>query len=475
MVDFDLVDIKPKSSSFTWSNRRIGVSFMEECLDRFLVTYDWVSPPRGCESRILVSGVSDHKPVNLQLFHYPKPRNSPYKFNPLLIKEENFISNIQTWWRVGEPGQGSEMFRFAAKLAFVKSALKEWNIGLSKAKKQARLKLEESLSSIQEEIDKCGLSQDLALKEAETSKALDSFLQEEEECWRLKSRMLWLSAGDINTSFFHKASAQRFHRNFIGKIKNSNGDSLSTPEEIREEAISFFSTLLAEEQVDRAEAQNEILGVIPNLISKEGNLFLTKPITMEELENTIAGMKEDKSPGPDGFQVNFFKVAWDIINEDLLRCCEESRRSGKILGRMNATFIALIPKEKNPTSFHRFRPISLCNVSYKIISKLMANRLRRFFPKLIFEEQGGFVPGKLIADNVVLVQEVLHSAKARKEKTMLVKLDMAKAYDRLDRTFLLKVLEIRFLCCLEEVGGRLHFQSVLFSVDQWKSSWLFQK
>eukprot|EP01018_Ginkgo_biloba_P014379 Gb_37800 [translate_table: standard] len=152
-------------------------------------------------------------------------------------------------------------------------------------------------------------------------------------------------------------------------------------------------------------------------------------------------MKEDKAPSPDGLQVNFFKLAWDIIKEDLLRCCEESRQSGKILGRMNAAFIALIPKEKNPTSFDRFRPISLCNVSHKIISKLMANRMRRLLTKLISEEQGGFVLGKLIADNVVLAQVALHSAKARKEKTMLIKLDMAKAYDRLDRSFLLKVLE----------------------------------
>eukprot|EP01018_Ginkgo_biloba_P038227 Gb_38057 [translate_table: standard] len=124
---------------------------------------------------------------------------------------------------------------------------------------------------------------------------------------------------------------------------------------------------------------------------------------MEELKNIILAMKLGKSPGPDGLQVNFFKARWEVIIEDLLKCCEESRRSGKILGRMNATFIALIPKEKNPVSLDKFRPISLCNVCYKIISKLMANILKGILPKLISEEQGGFVQGKQIADNVVLV------------------------------------------------------------------------
>eukprot|EP01018_Ginkgo_biloba_P012862 Gb_10551 [translate_table: standard] len=333
------------------------------------------------------------------------------------------------------------MFKFTTKLAYVKSALKEWEFKLLESKKKARLELEEDLLNVQEEIDKEGLSHGLAIKEADLSRALDTLLQEEEELWRLKSKMLWLSTADRNTSFFHKASIQRIHKNFIGKIKNQSGNWLSSLEEIREEAVSFFSSLLIAEQVDRSEVQNEILEVIPNLILDEDNRLLTNPITLEELEHTLARMKEDKALGLDGLQVNFFKVTWDIIKEDLLRCCEESRQSGKILGRMNATFIALIPKEKNPTSFDRFKPISLCNTSYKIISKIMANKLGRLLTKLISEEQGGFVPGKLIADNVVLAQESLHFAKARKKKIMLIKLDMAKAYDRLDRSFLLKVLE----------------------------------
>eukprot|EP01018_Ginkgo_biloba_P023451 Gb_23997 [translate_table: standard] len=123
-------------------------------------------------------------------------------------------------------------------------------------------------------------------------------------------------------------------------------------------------------------------------------------------------------------------------------------KSGKVLGILNATFIAPIPKEKGPSTFDRFRPISLCDVCYKIITKLMANRLERILPKLIFEEQGRFVKGKQIVDNVVLAQEALHSAKIKKLKMMLIKLDMAKAYDRLDRNFLLKVVE-RFGFCKE--------------------------
>ena len=88
------------------------------------------------------------------------------------------------------------------------------------------------------------------------------------------------------------------------------------------------------------------------------------------------------------------------------------------------TFLALIPKEVNPSTFDRFRPISLCNASYKIFSKLLANRIKPLLGKLISPLQGGFVKGRHILDNVIQVQEAMHSSFRRKEKGMLIKLDM---------------------------------------------------
>eukprot|EP01018_Ginkgo_biloba_P016394 Gb_41626 [translate_table: standard] len=185
----------------------------------------------------------------------------------------------------------------------------------------------------------------------------------------------------------------------------------------------------------------ETLQGIPNLVTDEDNEGLIRPISLDELEKMVFSMKDNKSLGPDGFHINVFKAYWETIKDDLLRCCKESRRLGKVLGSMNAMFIALIPKEKNPISFDRFTLVSLCNVCYKFISKLMVNRLKKILPRLISEEQGGFAQGKHIGDIMVLAREVLHSARIRKDLVMFIKLNMAKAYDILDRKFLLKVLE----------------------------------
>ena len=110
-------------------------------------------------------------------------------------------------------------------------------------------------------------------------------------------------------------------------------------------------------------------------------------------------------------------------------------------GATNSTFLALIPKEHNPTSIKKFRPISLCNASYKIFSKVLSLRLKKIIPSLISPNQGGFLSGRHINDNILLVQEAIHSSTRRGESRMAIKLDLANAFDRLRHSFIIMVLD----------------------------------
>ena len=114
-------------------------------------------------------------------------------------------------------------------------------------------------------------------------------------------------------------------------------------------------------------------------------------------------MHPDKAPGPDGYTVHFYTQCWDIINKDLCKMVRKSQDCNKLGGSTNSSFLALIPKEKGEKTFNRFRPISLCNTWYKIITKIIANRIKKILPKLIPENQGGFVRGRQIIDNIILV------------------------------------------------------------------------
>lgn len=118
-------------------------------------------------------------------------------------------------------------------------------------------------------------------------------------------------------------------------------------------------------------------------------------------------MHSDKSPGPEGFSLGFFKHAWDIIKDDFFSAILEFFESGKLLAEINSTFITIIPKNANASHVGDFRPISLSNVIYKTITKVIANRLKLVISDLIGVEQGAFIPGREISDNILLAHKLV--------------------------------------------------------------------
>jgi hypothetical protein len=118
------------------------------------------------------------------------------------------------------------------------------------------------------------------------------------------------------------------------------------------------------------------------------------------------------------------------MGNDLLGAIEESRISGKFFRSLNATFVALIPKDSKPTSFNDFIPISLCNFVYKVISKIISNRLKGKMASGISSEKFSFLKDRMIFYVVRLSQECMHTIKTRKRKPIILKLDLRKSYDK---------------------------------------------
>ena len=129
-----------------------------------------------------------------------------------------------------------------------------------------------------------------------------------------------------------------------------------------------------------------ILDCIPQLVSSSMNKDMLRPILLEELEKVVFRMKKGKALGPDGFPIEFFQEFWEIIKFDLLEVVQESYQNKQMLKSLNATFLALIPKVDGANNLDQFRPIALCNVTYKIITKLIFERLKPFLATLISEE-----------------------------------------------------------------------------------------
>jgi hypothetical protein len=170
-------------------------------------------------------------------------------------------------------------------------------------------------------------------------------------------------------------------------------------------------------------------------------MALTRPITQEEVDQAVKDMPPGKAPGPDGFTTDFFHHCWDLVKKDVWEVVEESRTSGVVLPALNATFLTLIPKEERVTNPKQFRPIALCNVIYKIITKVVANRLKPILTHVISKEQAGYVEGRQIMDSVILAHEVIHSLKTSRTPGMLIKLDLSKAFDRASWQYLRAILD----------------------------------
>lgn len=170
--------------------------------------------------------------------------------------------------------------------------------------------------------------------------------------------------------------------------------------------------------------------------------MLCRPFSREEVKQALFSIPKDKALGPDGFSSGFFKAAWPTIGEDFTTAVLDFFKSGKILGQINATNITLVPKVKWPSSVSDYRPISCCNISYKVISKLIAQRLNIVLPILISENQSAFARDRSIMTNILICQDIVKNYhRPVGMSRCLMKIDLKEAYDTVDWSFLLAVLE----------------------------------
>ena len=174
------------------------------------------------------------------------------------------------------------------------------------------------------------------------------------------------------------------------------------------------------------------------MVTEEMNVKLTAMYIVEEVELAIKEMAPLKASGPDGMPPFFYQTYWTDMGMDISQAVLSCLNSGSLLKSINHTFITLIPKVKNPEKVSEFRPISLCNVIYKIVSKVIANRLKPFLNSIISETQSAFTAGRLITGNILIAFESLHHMKTSclgKSGYMALKLDISKAYDKVEWIF----------------------------------------
>ncbi|XP_042983190.1 uncharacterized protein LOC122312604 [Carya illinoinensis] len=235
-------------------------------------------------------------------------------------------------------------------------------------------------------------------------------------------------------------ASQRRRTNTVRSVEDQQGTVVAAQAGIGEVFTSYFSTLFS---TSCPTGFDECFHAMESKLTVDMKSWLSKPFTREEVRGVVFQMNPLGSPGPDGFPAHFYQKHWEVVGEEVYSYALEVLNWSRSLQDVNDTYISLIPKVKKPKKVAEFRPISLCNVLYKIVSKTLANRMKGILHNLISLNPSAFVPGRLISDNKLVAYEVLNSMNSRmkgKRGCMALKIDMSKAYDKIEWSFVEAVM-----------------------------------
>ncbi|XP_013608138.1 PREDICTED: uncharacterized protein LOC106314876 [Brassica oleracea var. oleracea] len=382
-------EIPSSGDKFSWVGVREVVNsgvkenvWVQYRLDRTFGNAEWFRLFPRSHTHYLERLGSDHRPILTKIIGAGTKHVGRFMYDKRWSNNPEVEEIVRQSWNTSHNGSINTV---SDRIASCRKALSKWKRNeASNSKKMImrfRVELEEEEKKTSPTMHK------IVYLKLELAK----LFQEEEEYWKLKSKNNWLQAGDKNTKIFHGWARTRKMKNFITSLTDPGGIEHTSEEAKGEIAIQYFTELFSTSQPTDA---TELLQDFAPKVTEQMNLKLTKHVTDAEIKRAVKAIKSDSSRGVDGITGHFFQ---------------------------------------------NLRPISLCAVSYKIISNILCARLKGILPFLVSPTQGVFLAERLISDNLLIAHEMIHGLKTNpncKGDFIAIKTDMSKAYDRVEWSFL---------------------------------------
>ncbi|XP_060216354.1 uncharacterized protein LOC132643852 [Lycium barbarum] len=391
-----------KGSMYTWWNGKADGQCIFKRLDRCLANQRLQSLYPNFEVEHLIKQGSDHSPLLITCKADSRVIRKSFRFLNFWIDHPSFLDVVKNNWN---GIHGSDPFYiFHSRLKKLSKVLSKWS--------------RDTYGNIFKQIDT--LEEIVKIHEQEFEKNPSGANRE---------RLQKVQAELIN---FYAVEEKFWKQNQECSVW------LDREEDIVEEAITFFQSQFTAE----TEATDfELLKHIPKLISEEQNKEINEFPEENEIKNAIFGLNVNSAGGPDGYTGKFFQATWEIIAKDIITMVHSFFCGHELPRYITCTNLVLLPKNKDVVTCSDLRPISLSNFISKVFSRIINERLVKLLPLIISPQQTGFVKGRSIVKNILLVQEIVHEIRIRgKLANTVIKLDMAKAYDRVSWLFLTKVL-----------------------------------
>ncbi|XP_031116501.1 uncharacterized protein LOC116020159 [Ipomoea triloba] len=390
--DCGLTQLPLRGYQFTWERGKGTTDWLEERLDKVLADDRWRCLQEGAIVENILTRSSDHSALFLRLSDNAVRQGGlrrAFKFEMAWLLDEGCRGVVEHAWQLRLRGRRDP----------------------------------ESLAEFQR------LENQLTRLEAQ-----------EDTFWRQRAKQHWLKGADANTRFYHRYASARKKKNSLSRLKNDAGVWVEG-EALEPVVLSYFNHIF---HSTGSALEEPFFSNIAPRVSQADNDTLLRPFEISEVKETLFSMFPDKAPGPDGMNPGFYQHYWDVVGGDVTEFVINCLQSCSFPEGLNATNVVLIPKKKVPESVADLRPIALCNVVYKIMAKVLANRLKPLLDNLISESQSAFIPNRLITDNILIAAEIGHYLN-RKQGGLAgwgaLKLDMAKAYDRMEWHYLRRMME----------------------------------
>ncbi|KAG7599341.1 Reverse transcriptase zinc-binding domain [Arabidopsis suecica] len=439
----DLGDLSSAGPNFTWINNQDSNPIGKKP-DRTFTNPEWHSTFPHSYATFEAGGISDHSRCMIHLSTTSSQHRKPFKFFNFLISHSLFLPTVAQVWSESPPLYHSRvaLSLFHRKLKRLKPHLRGLNKSqfgdLPKKTKEAY-----DLFCVLQAAALSDPSQSNVGALADASENWQRLASIEEKNFHQKSRIKWMKCGDQNTSYFHRVAQANASRNAICNLTLASGEVITQPDQIKSEAARHFREFLQAEVDDFEEiSQHSLSELLGYHCSPVRCAELMAPVSSDEIKKALFSLPSGKACGPDGYTKEFYVAAWNVIGADFVVAVQSFFLFGQMPRSVNATLLALIPKNPDATSatMKDYRPIACCNMLYKVVSKILANRLKLILPDFIEPNQSAFIKGRLLLENVLLSTELVKDYhKDSIAPRSAIKFDISKAFDTVQWPFVMSI------------------------------------
>lgn len=458
MTELSLVDIwreiNPETLRYTW--RRTNPP-QQSRLDFFLISENIVGYVK--DAGIPVGYRSDHSAVTLHLVFKTETKcRNFWKFNSSLLKDLNFAKEVNITIEEVKKQYAAKVYnpdniekiphedlqltisdQLFLDVLIMEIRKKCMDFG-SKKKREDNKKeqeLEQEISDLENKDSKSDVEQQTLIQKKET---LVQLRKAKIDAIMVRSKATYVCSGEKVSKYYCNMEKRHFVSKQMYKLNTESGECLDKTEEMLKETKAYYAKLYQKKNNSNEKLQ-DFAKNLPKLTGEEAET-LEGLITLKEASEVLKKMSNGKSPGTDGMTVEFFKFFWKQIGTFVVRSLNEGFQNKQMSITQREGIIVCLPKGDKPREFlTNWRPITLLNVTYKIGSACIANRLKTVLHSLIEEDQSGFVAGRYIGDNLRLIYDMMFYLKQNNKPGLLVSIDFEKAFDSISWSYMHTVLQ----------------------------------